>query len=470
MSAPANHIAPSPRRAFDQRVALALLGCDLVACLAAILIAYGLRATVLAPVLSPLRHELWMYLTAYPVVALLWVMTFHAQGLYELRRHTSAAAELTATVRAATLTVLLVAGASFLSHTDYSRAMLFLFWGAATCLSVVLRGVVRRRAELVRIRGGACGRTLIVGVGDLARLVAERVRAQGVLGYELVGFVSVTDAPASVAGLPVVGNIAELPDLVRQHGVNDVLVARPDIEPSVLMSAVQACEGLPVEFHVVAGPLEVLIENVELSALAGLPVIALPQRSFRPWELMIKRALDLVVASLLLVVLAPLLLLVAWWVRRDTGASAIFRQTRIGYRGRPFVLLKFRTMRPETNPYEPSPRDPGDPRVTPFGRFLRRWSLDELPQLINIVRGDMSLVGPRPEMPFVVEQYEPWQRQRLNARPGMTGLWQILGRKDLPLHQNIEVDFYYIRNWSIWLDLAILLRTIPVVLAGRGAY
>jgi len=133
-------------------------------------------------------------------------------------------------------------------------------------------------------------------------------------------------------------------------------------------------------------------------------------------------------------------------------------------------MLKFRTMRLDAEPYAHSPEGPRDDRVTPLGRWLRKYSLDELPQLLNVLRGDMSLVGPRPEMPFIVAQYEPWQRRRLDAVPGLTGLWQILGRKDLPLRDNIEYDFYYIRNQSLLLDLAIFLRTIPIVIFGKGAY
>ncbi len=147
-----------------------------------------------------------------------------------------------------------------------------------------------------------------------------------------------------------------------------------------------------------------------------------------------------------------------------------YRQERLGRDGEEFQILKFRTMRPKADPYAPSPTDDNDERITPIGRWLRRFSLDELPQLINVLRGEMSLVGPRPEMPFIVERYQPWQRLRLQVRPGLTGLWQILGRKDLPLVENIEYDFYYINNRSLLMDLVILLRTVPVVLRGRGAY
>jgi len=460
----------SPRRAFDQRFALLLLGSDLVCCAASVLVAFAVRSVTPQPWLAPLRHDLWMYLRALPVVAGLWLIAFNALGLYEARRFMSAFAEMAATFRAVTLTVLLVAAASFLSHTDYSRAMLFLFWAAALPVTLLARGALRVLARRARARGAATARALVVGCGDLAHLIAARVRDHEVLGYDLVGFVFVAEHPEAVEGYPVLGHVSELAGLAEQWGIDEVLVARPDIDPDLLMAAIEACAGTPVEFRLVAGPLQVLMEQAEISSLADLPVVLLPPGQFPPWQGVVKRVLDVSASALLLLALAPLLLALAWLVRRQTGASAIFRQTRIGLHGAPFTMLKFRTMTPAADPYDQAPSEPEDQRITRTGRFLRRWSLDELPQLLNVLRGEMSLVGPRPEMPFIVEQYEPWQRRRLDAKPGITGLWQIMGRKDLPLRDNLEYDFYYIRNWSIWLDLTILLRTLPAVLSGRGAY
>ncbi len=268
----------------------------------------------------------------------------------------------------------------------------------------------------------------------------------------------------------VVGDLGELAAVVERHAIDEVLVAWSDVPVGTLMAAIQACEHMPVEFQLVAGPLQVLTEQAEISGLADLPVIALPSRRPPTWHVAAKRLMDIVLSALLLVVLVAPMLTIAWLIRRETRASAVFRQTRIGLRGRPFVMLKFRTMLPASDPYAEAPAGPDDERITRTGGWLRRSSLDELPQLLNVLRGEMSLVGPRPEMPFIVEQYAPWQRRRLDAKPGLTGLWQVLGRKDLPLRDNIEYDFYYIRNWSIWLDMSILLKTVPIVLGGRGAY
>jgi exopolysaccharide biosynthesis polyprenyl glycosylphosphotransferase len=459
----------SPRRAFDERIALLLMFTDLADCAAAVLAAYGLRAVVPVGVLSEFRHGLGMYLQALPVVAGLWLIAFYRLGLYEPRRFTSSLAELARTAQAVTLTALLVAAASFLSHRDYSRATLLLFWLSALGLALATRAAVRDYAHLLQRRGEATARALIVGCGDLARLVADRITSQDLRGYDLVGLVAVSGEPA-VEGYPVLGTVSDLAELVRRHRVDEVLVAHPALDPGTLMTAVQACEAEGVEFHIVAGPLQVLTEQAELSGLTDLPIIELPPARFLPWQRAVKRGLDVLFSTIFLVLLAPVLLILGVLVWRDTGGSPVFRQTRVGYGRVPFTMLKFRTMRPTADPYADAPRDGTDARVTRLGRVLRRTSLDELPQLWNVLVGDMSLIGPRPEMPYIVDQYEPWQLRRLDVKPGITGLWQVLGRKDLPLRDNIEYDFYYIRNWSIWLDLTILLKTIPVVIRAKGAY
>jgi exopolysaccharide biosynthesis polyprenyl glycosylphosphotransferase len=300
--------------------------------------------------------------------------------------------------------------------------------------------------------------------------VLQRTREHPEFGYEIVGFVSANGETGPIDGVRVVAQLDGLPDYVKEQRIDQVIVAQPGLGTGELMDVISSCEGLPAEFHVISGPFGVLTGQAHVSNLTDLPVIELPHGTFSVWEEAIKRAADVVISALLLVLLAPLFAIIAILVRRQTGASALFHQERIGRHGRPFTLLKLRSMRADADPYAEAPQEEDDPRITPIGRWLRRFSLDELPQLWNVIRGDMSLVGPRPEMPFIVEQYEPWQRRRLEVKPGITGLWQILGRKDLPLRENIEYDFYYIRNRSLVLDLVILLKTVGVVVRGRGAY
>ncbi|MEN6549762.1 MAG: sugar transferase [Armatimonadia bacterium] len=204
----------------------------------------------------------------------------------------------------------------------------------------------------------------------------------------------------------------------------------------------------------------------DAQALSEQVAQAKPRSLYR----LVKRLADFLLALFLTVLTLPLMIVIAVLVPLQTRESPLFLQRRIGLNGHPFTMLKFRTMYAEAAAYAPSPEHPHDQRVTAIGRWLRKYSIDELPQLLNVLAGQMSVVGPRPEMPFLVDQYQPWQRRRLLAVPGMTGLWQILGRKDLPLRDNVEYDFIYILNQSLRLDLAIFLRTLPIVVTGKGAY
>jgi exopolysaccharide biosynthesis polyprenyl glycosylphosphotransferase len=466
-----NRATLSPRQRFEQRIVAALVAGDVLACLAAMALAYILRLYIPEDLLTRLQHSPDLYARAAPVVVGLWFIAFFARDLYDVRRFRSRFAEAVATLSAVALAAILVAAASFMSRTDYSRAMLILFWLSGSALAVIERSLLSRYREHRLSRPDAESRTAIVGCGELGRVVAERVLRFESLGYALQGFVcGRARRPETIDGLPVLGGLDDLREICEAHRLDEVLVAQPQLDVDRLMSLIADCRELPVQFNLVAGPLELLTGSMEIAGVADLPVVPLGRKHFAVWQEAVKRGLDIIGGALLLILTAPVWLIVPPLVRRETGASALFEQTRIGFDGEPFTMLKFRTMRPEADPYAPSPTDDNDERITPIGRWLRRFSLDELPQLINVLRGEMSLVGPRPEMPFIVERYQPWQRLRLQVRPGLTGLWQILGRKDLPLVENIEYDFYYINNRSLLMDLVILLRTVPVVLRGRGAY
>lgn len=452
-------------------MAIALVACDIVVCLIAIALAYLLRFHVPEHLLTRLQHSPEMYLRAAPVVVGLWFLAFFARDLYDIRRFSSPFAEAVATLGAVFFAAILVAAASFLSYTDYSRAMLLLFWLSGSILAVAERALLARYRRRRTTTAGAESLTAIVGCGELAQVVAERICRYHSLGYRLVGFVCRrSEPPERIAGLPVFGTLSDLREICEREGLHEVLVAQPEIDVDQLMAMIAECRDLPVQFSLVAGPLELLTGSMEISSVADLPVVPLTRTHFASWQELLKRALDIIVSVVLLALSLPLWIVLPILIRREAGASAIFHQERVGLDGEPFTMLKFRTMKPEADPYAPAPTAGDDDRVTRIGRWLRRYSLDELPQLINVLRGEMSLVGPRPEMPFIVERYQPWQRLRLQVRPGLTGLWQILGRKDLPLVENIEYDFYYISNRSLSMDLVILLRTVPVVLLGRGAY
>jgi exopolysaccharide biosynthesis polyprenyl glycosylphosphotransferase len=237
-----------------------------------------------------------------------------------------------------------------------------------------------------------------------------------------------------------------------------------------MLSIVLDCEDLGMTFRVVTNLFEVLTAGTPIDLVDDLPLVHLGHQRAHPFHEPIKRVVDVVGASIGLMLLGPAMLWCARRIVRESPGPAIFQQERVGRGGKIFQIQKFRTMYADVERYAVAPKDGSDSRITPFGRFLRITSLDELPQLFNVLKGEMSLVGPRPEMPFIVEAYDEWQRRRLSVKPGITGLWQILGRKDLPMHENLQYDFYYIRNRSLGQDLAIMARTIGAVFSRRGAF
>ena len=215
---------------------------------------------------------------------------------------------------------------------------------------------------------------------------------------------------------------------------------------------------------------EVLTTGTSVDLVDDLPLVRLGGRQPGSHYVPLKRAIDILGALVGLAITTPFWLYWALRIKLDSAGPVFFVHDRAGKDGRGFRMVKFRTMEACTDPYSKAPEEHRDARITQYGRWLRRSSIDELPQLINVLRGDMSLVGPRPEMPFIVDGYDDWQRRRLCVKPGITGLWQILGRKDLPMHENLHYDFYYIRNRSQWLDISLMIRTVWAVLSRRGAY
>jgi len=325
-------------------------------------------------------------------------------------------------------------------------------------------------------------RAVIVGTGELARRVVSRVTRHAEVGYHLVGLVSTQSGdmepsnPGTTAWrlefdqLPTLGGVDRLPKIVKDHGIDEVFVASPDLANNAMLNVVARCEGTGARFNLCANILEVITDRVKVDDFGDLPLIPFRGTVPTPAFAFAKRLLDLSVCLALLAVFAVPMGIIAAAIFVTSGAPVIFRQTRIGRGGKPFMIYKFRTMVQSTPIFQQAPTEANDPRITAIGRLLRKTSLDELPQLFNVLRGEMSMVGPRPEMPFIVEGYQEWQQRRLDVKPGITGLWQIIGRKNLPLSLNLEYDFFYIKNQSLMLDVVILLRTIPAVIFGRGAY
>lgn len=418
-------------------------------------------------------HDFSVYAEVFPPVLVIMLVSFSLFGLYQKQKRVTPLHELGLLIKATSLTAVLIMAYSFLQKFDYSRAFVLLLWFFSLTTLKVGRLLVRRIKAYLYTKNIGLNRVVIVGNRETALKIAKKLERFAAFGYRVAGYVSPHPCQAcSVSGeyLKHLGTLAQLPLLIKKRSLQEVYIADQSISHEEALNLIQRCEDLEVRFKIVTDIFEIVAGDISLNDLEGVPSIDLRRRSGTPVYDFCKRLLDIVIAVLTLLVFAPFWLLISLTIRALYRCPALFRQERVGLHGRKFVFYKFRSMYPDVDSNTYAPKNALDPRITPFGRFLRRFSLDEMPQLLNVLQGEMSLVGPRPEMAFIVEKYTDWQRRRLEVKPGLTGLWQILGRKDLPLHENIEYDFYYIKNRSFLLDLIIILKTFSVVIFGKGAY
>jgi exopolysaccharide biosynthesis polyprenyl glycosylphosphotransferase len=420
----------------------------------------------------PINSFAW-YLRALPLVVAPWVCSCWFFGIYRVVRMKTVVDELQTLFRGVALGLLVISSISFF-FKEFQFGRLVVLFSAGFCL--VLQGASRVAFHRIEKQLNRSGRhdvpALILGTGTAAIRLLQKLQDHPETGYRVIGFLD--DDPdldgKDVANRPVLGCIDDLNRIATEHAVQEVFVAVPSIGHTRMLSMVLEAEQLGLTFRVVTNLFEVLTAGTPIDLIDDLPLVQLGRERVSPVYEPLKRIFDVCGAIVGLVAFAPLILWSALRVRMDSPGPAFLAQDRVGRRGESFRMYKLRTMRIDADPNTVAPRDRSDPRVTRYGRWLRSTSIDELPQLWNVLRGEMSLAGPRPEMPFIVESYDVWQRHRLAVKPGITGLWQILGRKDLPMHQNLQYDFYYIRNRSLALDVSILLRTLGAVLSRRGAF
>jgi exopolysaccharide biosynthesis polyprenyl glycosylphosphotransferase len=322
---------------------------------------------------------------------------------------------------------------------------------------------------------------LIVGAGEIGRAVMRNLVARPELGYQVVGFMDDDLSMGDLGRFKALGGLESVGTAIKSERVDEVIITLPWTYHRTIMGLVRSCEAAGVRARVVPDLFQLSLSRVDFDDMGGIPLMGLKETAIPRAGRLIKRLLDIALALLVLVVFAPVLGLIALLIRLDSPGPAVFTQRRVGEDGRPFDILKFRSMRVGAEEQQsklqelnqasgPLFKIKADPRVTRMGRFLRRSSLDELPQFVNVLRGEMSVVGPRAGLAPEVAQYQAWQRQRLEVPPGMTGLWQVSGRSDLSFDEMCLLDVYYIENWSLGLDLTIMLRTVPSVLFADGAY
>ena len=439
-----------------------------VAYQARILLPYGVRP------LTP--EEIETPLGLYLIVFIIWTGVFWGMKVYDARTRFRFSETLKTLLPAIALASFVFAGVLYLSYRDTPRMMFLYFVIIDSLFLSGFRGAIHLVQHWTGARKEHVRRILIVGTGEIARAVAEKIGEVADPELKLVGFASEerASAGATIAGKPVLGRLADTPDIVDREAVDEIIFALPLSEHGALRETILQLYDRPVRVFVVPDVLELAFFRVSMKEWNGLPILGLKEPVITGFDRVVKRLFDLVVATGMLLILWPVMLITAIAIRLDSPGPVILRQTRIGENARPFTLYKFRSMvqdadrLPNGSPDTHKRRN--DPRVTRVGRIIRRTSIDELPQLFNVLRGNMSMVGPRPELPRIVQQYEPWQYKRFAVPPGITGWWQISGRSDRPMHQHTEDDLYYISHYSPWLDLKILLKTIRVVIKGEGAY
>jgi exopolysaccharide biosynthesis polyprenyl glycosylphosphotransferase len=338
-----------------------------------------------------------------------------------------------------------------------------------------LRAVTRRAVRMV----AAPERVIVVGGGPEAAMLARKIDAHPEYALDAVCYVADEGNGDLPGGVPWQGSVADLPDLCRRHAVERVIMADPAIEGPQLTSMVRDANDANVKVSVVPHVVDVLGPSTELDDIEGMTVLGISAPRLSVSSRALKRTLDLVVSTILLVLLIPLLPIVALAIKLDSPGPVFFSHERLGQGGRLFRLFKFRTMVVDAEARADDLRDQSrhpvwllvdrDPRITRVGNFLRHTSIDELPQLLNVLRGEMSLVGPRP-MPARIDRHiTGWGRRRLDLKPGLTGLWQVLGRTEIPFEEMIKLDYVYVTNWSLWGDVRLLVRTFFAVVSRRGA-
>jgi exopolysaccharide biosynthesis polyprenyl glycosylphosphotransferase len=464
-------------RRLERQLLVVHLALDVVLTLLALRLAEAMRQHVLLGI-EQRTGPIVLDVHIYAVAAVVWSILFQVLPVFDSKRTTALWQEFKGLFKAVFVCVLAMASLFYLLNMPPSRLFFLYFWLFDLGLLMGFHALVRWLQRAARRRGYDTRRVVVVGAGPAAHAVLAAIEGHAWSGLRLIGVVDDEAPAAEVPRVPLLGNIASLPALLEAGGIDEVIIALPSSAHETVVCLSRELQRFPVVVKVVPDILDIFLLRSTVTDLWGLPLLSIREPAITGMRWLLKRVLDLSLAGVLLVLVAPLLALIAVAMYLESGRPVLLRQPRVGEHGRVFAMFKFRTMFPPGDEDEnltstaagvPLKR-PHDPRVTPLGAYLRRASLDELPQLVNVLRGEMSLVGPRPELPWIVERYEPWQHARHVVPPGMTGWWQVNGRSERPLHLNTRLDLFYIQNFSVLLDLRILARTVGAIIRGRGAY
>lgn len=459
------------------------LAADLVVTMFSFLAAYYIRHYLLARWLGslyPLDRYIWLILVILPT----WWLLLKSHGIYEPHRIKPFKDILKMILKTVFIGILVIMTILFIFRLHYFSRPLVLFFGLLNLMLLVLKQILAKHVlSFIRESGYNLQEILIVGTGQSAEKLIHAIDDHKEWGLRIVGLIDrdpqVIDK--KIGGIKVIGLLKDLPKLIKENVIDEVVFAVPREWLSDLDDAIYACEEMGINTRLTVDWFQPLIAKPRLDEVDNVPSLVFSATPDYGWPLVTKNVFDIAASFLLLIMLSPVFLLIALLIKLISRGPALFVQTRLGLNGRRFKFYKFRSMvvgaegklKPllENNEISgPVFKMTNDPRITQLGRFLRKYSLDELPQLYNVLRGEMSLVGPRPPLPEEVKRYGRWQRRRLSVKPGITGLWQVSGRSEIKdFNEWLKLDLEYIDNWSLWLDFKILLKTFWVVLTAKGA-
>jgi exopolysaccharide biosynthesis polyprenyl glycosylphosphotransferase len=434
--------------------------------------------------LSETSFPLFRYWLALVFAIPYWVLALYANGMYHSSRTRSYLEILWAVAKSAVVTFLLLGTFIFLLKLTFmSRQFFLLFMSLSTGFIWLEKSIIFMSSHYLRRQGLNTRRLLIVGTGKRAVQFIKRVDQHPEWGFEFLG--AIDDEPSrgirQVGRLKVVGALEDIPKIFHRDAIDEVVFLVPRSRLNALQGAIDDCETEGVVVTVAVDLFDTKLARSSVTELDGLPLLHFRTTRAKEWELLVKRLFDFTASGLGLMVLSPLFLVMTVLIKATSKGPVFFKQNRLGLAGRRFTLFKFRTMRqgahavlsevPDLNAMTtPEFKEKKTAWITPVGRFMRKFSIDELPQLINVFVGHMSIVGPRPTVPDEVEKYKDWQRRRFSMKPGITCLWQVNGRNNIAFEEWMKLDLEYLDHWSLWLDAKILLKTVPVVLFGIGAY
>lgn len=453
--------------------------CDIIAIIVAAALTYWLRfrsGLFLYKQEIPFQY----YFALIPTFILIILICIASRGLYKKNTGLKKIDEPYELFKAVLFATVILISIIFLYKGFFYSRLLILGLASTIFILLVISRFLLNRAEAALFKEMIT--VLLVGAGKDAKTVISHILRHPEMGYKVIGFLDDAHKTGEkIAGIEVLGKIADLDKITKSGNIKEVIVTLSYISHEKILDIILYCQRSAIQVRVLSDAFGLLTDQVRVGELNGVPLIGLKEEALAGARKMLKRVIDIMIVLLSFVLLAPLSIIIAVLIKLDSPGPVFYTQTRVGLKGRQFKIYKFRSMIVGADKILPQLQELNevkgfifkikkDPRITRFGRVLRRLSLDELAQLINVFKGEMSVIGPRPPIPEEVEKYSEWHKRRLDVSPGITGLWQVSGRNELSFDEMVKLDLYYIENWSLWLDLRILFKTAVAVLSTKGAY